>query len=387
MKNSHGRFFFLLFVALVSLLDATQNKYCSYKIQSSKTKDIVLYEPVSISFYTRQKTDTEMMFFDLKPLKSEDYEIIAINEKRHEYNYHDAEKSFEFLLIPKKAGTLKVRFDFSIRRASDDAVAQAYVGSRDNVKSIPTIKVHIAQAIVELQVKNLSKNVDAIGDFTLKMKLDKEKSNSYDAINVVYTLSGKGYLKETYQPLKNIQGVSLFKGKKETPPRASKEGFFYNKEWSYALVATKDFTLPSANLSLYEHQHKKYTLLQTAQKKIQIQAIDTHNLLDQQEYPEQQNYQKYLGYIYNILLFIAGFILAKILDFFPKKEINKKQCCELIQKSKTPKELLNNSLAVRIKAGLDEEINQLESMVYKHSSSKDFHKIKTNILEKLKKLN
>jgi len=387
MKNNHGNIFLFLslFLSVFLQADVLQNRYCSYTIKSSKTTNIKLHEPISISFYARQKLHNEMMFFDFKAKASDAYEIVSVKEKRHEYNYHDAEKRFQFLLIPKQTGTITVDFDFSIRRASDDAVAQAYVGSRDNVKSIPTIKVNIAQPIITLDVQKLNDNADAVGNFTLNMKLDKKKSNSYDAINVVYTLEGKGFLHKNFQPLNTIEGISIFKGVKQNEPKATLEGYIYHKEWSYALVAEKDFTIPSVSLKYYDFKKQTYHTLKTMKEDIKIHKLKIKNLLDDIETPSQENnYKQYIDYIYNLLLFIAGFIVAKLLNLVPKKSKKKHSCCEKVQKSKTPKELLNNSLGFSRKVHLEVEIAELENIVYKKTSSKEFLEIKRAIVKKIK---
>ena len=385
MKNIHGKIFLLLFL-IFSFLQAEENRYCSYNLESSKYQNIVLNEPIKISFFTRQKLHNEVMFFDLIAKSSDAYKIISINEKRYEYNYHDAQKEFEFLLIPKKSGKIKVDFKFNIRRASDDAVAIAYVGSRDNVKSIPTVKVHIASPSLTLNVKQLSKDVDAIGNFSLSMKLEKSSSNSYDAINVVYTLEGQGVLDKKFEPIQKIKDVSIFRGMKESKPRATKNGYIYKKEWSYALIGAKSFTLPSVTLSTYNYKTQQFIKRQTEEKNIKITALNINNLLDDRDAPQTAiDYKEYINYLYNILIFIAGFVLAKLLDFIPKKATKREECCKLVSAAKTPKELLNASLRFTKDVDLKEEINSLEVMVYKRKTSKNIAALKAAIIKKIDK--
>ena len=385
MKNIHGKIFLLLLLAF-SLSHAEENRYCSYNLISSKYKNIVLNEPIKISFFTRQKLHNEVMFFDLIAKSSDAYEIISINEKRHEYNYHDAQKEFEFLLIPKKSGKIKVNFNFNIRRASDDAVAVAYVGSRDNVKSIPTVKVHIASPSLTLNVKQLSTDVDAIGNFSFSMKLDKRSSNSYDAINVVYTLEGRGILDEKFEPIQEIKDISIFRGIKESKPRATKNGYIYKKEWSYALIGAKSFTLPSVTLSTYNYKTQQFIKRQIEEKNIKITALNINNLLDDRDAPQTViDYKEYINYLYNILIFIAGFVLAKLLNFIPKKATKREECCKLISAAKTPKELLNASLRFAKDVDLKEEINSLELIVYERKTSKNIAALKAAIIKKINK--
>ena len=386
MKPNLGKRLLLLLLFFTAFLQAQSNPYCTYTIKSSKSSDILINEPISIVFNTRQKLHNEVMFFDLKAQESDDYEIISIKEDRHEFNYHDAKKEFEFLLIPKKEGTLKVNFSFDIRRASDDAVSQAYVGSRDNVKSIPTIKVHIAKPSVQLQVKRPTQETDAVGHFSLKVNLDKQHSNAYDAINLVYTLDGKGYLNEAYAPIKEIKGVSIFKGIKEVPKKATSQGYIYHKEWSYALVSDKDYTIPSVSLNVYHPKLKKYIQQTTASYAISITPLNVENILDDKEAPENPYQLKnFIQYIYYLLIFIAGFLTAYLWQNLPKKLSKKEVCCQLVMESKTPKEALMASLKFNNKGLLQEEINQLEQMVYNSASRSNFKQVKAEIITKIKR--
>jgi len=384
MKNIHGKLLLFLLLIVVEL-SAKESPFCSYKISSSK-ESAVVHEAVNISFVTRQKIHNEVMFFDFKPLPSDAYEIISIKEKRSEFNYHDAKKEFEFLVIPKRAGVIKVAFDFRIRRASDDAVAQAYRGSRDNVKSIPTIKVHIDTPTVLINVKKLSKSVDAVGDFTFELKMDKTTHvNSYDRLNLVYTLKGTGFLDKDFEPIKEIDGVSIFRGTKIKTPRATQDGYIYQKEWSYALVADKNYTIPTVTLKTYNYKDKEFVNRVTKARKIEVTKLKIADLVDDEDIPNSSiNFEKYIKYLYNLLIFIAGFLFAILLQYFKRKSSPKTVCCQEIHNTKTAKELLLKTTLYIDKVDLKEEIKALEELVYKKSVQNNFITLKKQILAKLK---
>jgi hypothetical protein len=145
---------------IIFSLDAQESKYCSYELTSSK-KTAVINEPLNITFKAREKINNEVIFFDFLPIKSKDYEIVSITDKRHEFNYHDAQKEFSYLLFGKIAKKTEVKFHFTIRIASDDGIAQAYTGGRDNVKSIPTTDIDMGEISIFIDIKPLEKKVDA----------------------------------------------------------------------------------------------------------------------------------------------------------------------------------------------------------------------------------
>ena len=384
MKNDLGRSLLLLLLLAMTLY-AKESKYCSYEISSNKS-EVMLYEAVAIHFQARQKIHNEVMFFDLKPQKKSDYEVVLLNEKRYEFNYHDAKKSFDFLIIPKRSGTLTISFDFQIRRASDDAVAQAYTGSRDNVKSIPTIKVPIDTPSIALHVNNPTQPIEATGDFSLKMKIDKESSNAYDAINVVYTLNGTGYLDEHFEPLKNLDGPSIFKGEKASPKLATKNGWRYHKEWSYAIVSDKGFTIPMVRLQYYNFNQKEYLSATTPSKSISITPIDTATLLDDDEYPKGEiDFRAYLHYLYYLIMFIAGFLAAKALEYLPQKfkRSDKEVCCKAIRKSSNAQELLKAVMPYVERYNIDKEMQEIERLLGSKGSKASLEALKRALLKKI----
>jgi len=383
MKKTHGNILIILLIFFTLTLNA-DNEYCTYSIKSSKSS-VVVNEPLYITFHTRQKKHSEVMFFDLLPVKSDSYDAILLHGKRHEFNYHDAEKTFTFLVFAKKSGNIKVSFDFSIRRASDDAVAQAYVGSRDNVKSIPTIKVDIAKSSVNLSVSKLEADTNAIGNFNLNMHLDKNSSDSYDAINVTYYLSGTGYIDENYRPLKEIKGTSIFEGFSEKEPLAVKNGFIYKKEFKYAIIAKEDFTIKPAELKLFNTEKNRYEIKSTPQKDVKITPLDIKTLLDEIELPKAANFEKYISYIYNILIFIAGFLTALLYKSMTKKRVKtkKENCCEYIRKSTTAQEALKALIPMMNRDDIRDEIQRLESIAYSNKEVSAFKEIKADIIKKL----
>jgi len=384
MKNTLGKLLLISLLLFGFSLYGTESQYCTYNLWSSK-QNIQVNEPISISFSTIQKVHNEVIFFDLTPHKSQDYEIINIKEKRHEFDYHNAKKDFEFLFFAKKSGQISVKFDFQIRRASDDAVKQAYVGSRDNVKSIPTLKVHIGTPTLKFNVSSLKKDTDAVGNFKLSMSLDKNESNSYDALNVVYRIKGTGYLNKEYEPFQKIEGVSIFKGIKEQTPRATKNGYIYNKEWSYALVSNKNITIPKVSLHTYNPTSGKYNLKEQNATVVKINVLDIASLVDEEESPQSGfNYKQYLAYIYNTLIFAAGFLLAKTLPYLTQRTSKKEHCCMQIAQAKNAKELLMYSMKYVTQVNITKEIEALEELQYRGESNRSLSTLKAAIIQKIK---
>jgi hypothetical protein len=381
MKKDLGKFILVLF--MIFSLDAQESKYYSYELTSSK-KTAVINEPLNITFKARQKTNDEEMFFDFLPIKSKDYEIVSITDKRYEFNYHDAQKEFSYLLFGKIAKKTEVKFHFTIRIASDDGVAQAYTGGRDNVKSIPTTDIDMGEISIFIDIKPLEKKVDAVGKFTLNMKIDKHKLKPYDTLNIVYKLKGIGYLDAEFEPLKNINGVHIFK-ETNNKVKITNKGYSYNKEWNYALIGNSKYEIPKTILHTFDPKNSIYKDIKLQKIKVDIIQPDIKNLLDSKEYPNTKvNLTKYIDYLYSLIIFIAGFLASKLLKYIPKKpkEVDAENL-KNIKKAKTEKELLKILMNYKDDINLYDEIDELEQLIYAKSISKDIDKIKKSIIKKL----
>ncbi|MFK5937049.1 MAG: hypothetical protein QM497_01520 [Sulfurimonas sp.] len=310
MKKSLGSIF--LFLLFSSVLVA-QTSLADFSLTSNKSTALVK-EAVKITFDVKQKNHTNVMFFFLEPLSNEDYEIKLLNKKTIQTAYHDYATTFTYLLFPLKAKKITVSFDFTIKIASDKAVAQVYEGGRDNTKWIETTDTHIKLKPLSIDIQEPQQAVDLVGDFTLTSKLSKSEITQYDSTNIIYKLKGRGYKDASFNILKEIPEVDIFSQMTDAYSKATKNGYVINRDYNYALVAKKDFDIPSVTLHAYSPRKHKYYTLKAEKKHIKVTQIETASLLDDKEYPQTKeiDFEFYKNILIAILIFIGGFVTAKI---------------------------------------------------------------------------
>jgi len=378
MKNTLGNI--ILFTLLSIALNA--NELAEFNLTANKTSPYVK-EAVEITFKAHQKERNDVMFFFLTPKKSNDYTIVLLQKEAKELDYHEKEAEFHYLLFPLKSGEIYVDFDFIIKVASDDAVAQVYTGSRDNVKWIETDDTKIVLSPLKLNVKALEKNVDLVGDFTINSKIDKTKAIAYENINLKYNLKGIGFDKFEHEPLEKLQGVEIFQEIITHNNKATKDGYKIQKEFNYALIADKNFTIPSKTLFCYSPKKKHYYQLNTKAYTITIDSLPQSKLIDKREYPQREDYsENFKNFIIYILIFIAGYITAKInLPLHLKNKLKYKD----IKESTSAKELLYILMHSYSDKNLEHYYNLLEDIAYNKKAKKSFSKIKREILKELHK--
>jgi hypothetical protein len=377
MKNILGKIL-LIFFSMSLPLFASQLAEFSFSLSK---KNPFEKEAVEIIFKAHQKDKTDVMFFFLKPKKSPNYKIVLLQKEAQELAYHEKETEFRYLLFPLKSGKVKVEFDFVIKVASDKAVAQVYEGSRDNVKWIETDNTEIQLKPLELDVKKLKKDVALVGDFKLSSKIDKTSLKAYESVNIKYNLQGIGFDEFSITPIDNIKDVAIFSDVIKHYNKATKDGYKIQREFSYALISAKSFTIPSKEILCFSPKKQKYYTLKTKSYTIDIKTIPQSQLIDKREYPQSTDYsQSFKTFLIYLFIFIAGYISAKI--ELPSKK-RKKQPFSDIQASKNPKELLYILMHSYTQSGLEEFYTELENMVYGEKSKAGFTKIKERILKRL----
>ena len=373
MKHTLGKM--TLFILLSLTLYA--NELAEFSLTTDK-KSPYEKEAVEITFHARQIKHDNVMFFFVTPKKSANYKIVLLQKEAKELAYHDKEAEFHYLLFALKSGKINVEFNFVIKVASDDAVAQVYTGSRDNVKWIETDDTEISVKPLVLDVKKLSKNVDLVGDFTLTQKIDKESAKAYEKINIKYFLKGIGFDDFNIDPLGDIEGVDIFTDVIKHANKATKEGYKIQREFNYAIIAPKNFTIPATKIECFSPAKNRFYTLTTKPHTIDVQALPKSELLDKEEYPKQENYSKEsTNFFIYLLIFIAGYISAKINIKIPFIE---KHRYKDIQKSNNPKDLLYTLMHSYADRGLEHYYAPLEDMAYGKKGKKSFAKIKREIL-------
>ncbi|MBU0631604.1 BatD family protein [bacterium] len=376
MKKNLGKILlFLIFPLIVSADLAT------YSLTSNK-KDVYTKEAVEITFTALQKDHTDEMFFFLEPKKSDKYEIALLDTNTKKISYHNQTTSFKYLLFPLKEGEIDVEFDFTIKVASDDAVAQIYTGGRNNVKWIDTTDTKVKIKPLRLHVKPLKEDVQLVGDFSITSNIQSTNVNSYGSANIRYTLSGVGYNEKEFDLLKKIDDVTIFSEVSDDILKNKSEGSEIKREFSYALVAKKDFTIPSLIIKAYSPKYNRYYTLKTESYDIKVSSIDPSTLVDDKEFPQEKDYDftTLKDIFIASLIFLAGFVTAKLSSDIRFKKSAKKQKFKDIKDAKTAKELILVLLQNYKESHLIKYIDELEAAQYKHSG-RSFKEIKNEILK------
>jgi hypothetical protein len=327
-----------------------------------------LKEGVILDVNITQRDNSCVMFFKFSPKKSRDYSFKLLSFIENE-EYHNLKHQYRYIIYPLKSGKVNLEFDFIKSITTDEKVAYAISGDRDNVKALSKQDIEVELDPIELNVKKLPKGTNLVGDFSLSYKLDKNSSTPYEPIYLDIKLEGEGYL-EKFDIIKEKKGYTLFKQIKE-----SDNGIY----WEYALVGQKSFKIDEVLLKAFNPKDKKEYTLKIPEIEIDIKEENiSKTKIEKSRESKSFNFSYILTILSYIGVFILGLIFPKDLIYKLKKEENSFR--EKVKSAKDIKELLK-ILILEDREKYSKIIEKLEVNIYQNKSI-ELEEIKREILKK-----
>ncbi len=330
MKKNLGKILFMLF-ALGNLQASV------FKSDIAVTNhNPFLKEAVDITVTLMQTDRSDIMYFTLQPKKNKDFLLILDSEDEQSHDIHQKKMRYHYTFYPLKEGNISLTFDVKAAMVNENNLAKYNTGSADELTALESKSYHDTLKPIIFHVKPIKNNITLVGDFSLSSKLDKTHITSNDQLNLTYTLKGEGYnphIKTLLPPIDNVETFLEI-----TQDDTSTQSFHY------ALIAQNDFMLPSVGINCFSPKKQKYYKLKTAAQKIHVTPVNIQTLVDKKSSLPQKAWdiQAWLPYLNGFLLFLAGFLSAKlnVTHYFRKKVIPSSPLQTKIKLAKDPKELL-----------------------------------------------
>ena len=343
-------------------------------------KNLYLHQSSVLTMQCRFSKEGKNDDVEFSPPKNSSFSFELLSEKRH-FDGDLQTLTYKYLIFAKEEGAHEIHLQPVMLFTSQSAIDNVIVG-RDNVNDLEVQREEVK--ITPIRVTVDKTNAKLTGKMVLNTELDLDEVSAYEPVHLEVSLNGKGNLQDLRALSFEIDGVQVFADKVEENLELSESG--YKGQWlqRFAFVGKKDFVIPSVSFKYFDLEDKKIKYLKTEAFKIKVKTdgIKREDLIDEVNSPSSKiDFSAYLEYIYYVLTFFAGFIVAKLVRL-PSKQTPKTTKGEKIKKAKTAKELLE--VLVSCDSGLfQEEIDELEEVVYKKKSL-SISSLKTRALSRLK---
>ncbi len=301
MKNNLGKILVILIFLCVDAMAST------YKWSASANKNVAMTnEAIYLKYVCEYSDRAELYNIEFNPVvDNEKYTIELLSEQEKIVNAKKV-NIFEFVLFIKEAGKQKFVFDTTMKKTNKDSIENTVLG-RDNADYEEFSKRIIRQDAIVIDIKKSA--LCLVGTFELEVKKGEPSLNSYEPYNLELIIKGSG----NFQALKAIEfeidGVKVFSQKAIDAITLTKDGYRGSRSQKFAFVSEKNFKIPKQSIKYYDL--KERTIKELAVEEIEVEvtpAYKKEQLLDAID----ESFSFSYDFLYYILTFIAGFLVAKI---------------------------------------------------------------------------
>ncbi|MDO9267414.1 MAG: hypothetical protein Q7U00_10065 [Sulfurimonas sp.] len=332
MKKNLGRAVLAMLIFLhVEIFASTY----TWNATSNKTTAYV-NEPIYLKYICEFSDSAELFIIDFNI--AGDYEKYRVKNLRENQSIVDGKKinSYEFVAYAKKAGEIKFDFEAVMKQTNKESVENMVIG-RDNMKKGEFVKKTVKQKILTAEIKET--NSTLVGEFSIDIKKNEPRVKAYEPYHMQIIIKGNGNF-EDLKPLSfNIEGVKVFAGEVEQKHELNENG--QSGEWSqkFAFVSEKDFKIPEVKIEYLNLREQKIDSLLLDSVDVSVEkGFAKEELLDK---ADDKSFKFNYNYLYGILIFIGGFLAAKIKIKSSKTTKNKKELFhQKIDEAKSLEELM-----------------------------------------------
>lgn len=329
---------------------------------SLKEKQLYQHQATTLSMQCRFDKSGKNDDVEFTPPKDSAFDFEMLSENRR-FEGEIQIINYEYLLFAKKAGAFTLILEPKMLFTTQSAIDNVIIG-RDNVNDLETEK-EIAK-IDPIHINVLQTDSSLTGQLSLRTKNDIQVASAYEPVHLEITIEGSGNLQAIEDLKFDIENVEVFSDEAEKSYALSTKGYTGTWTQRFAFVAKDSFVIPAVSITYFDPVLKQKRELKSEAVNIKINAdgIKVEDLVDKVNLPSQKiDFSAYLEYLYYLLTFISGFIVAKLVRL-PQKMKQKKEKGVRIKEAKTAKELLS-ALMNCDKSLFSAEIELLEAAVYK----------------------
>jgi hypothetical protein len=300
MRNTLGRGFIFIFVLHLSLFASTY-KWSSFV----NKKEAYTNEAIYLKYICEFSDESELYVLEFNPISSNDtYDLELLSETQRVIDEKRI-NTYEFVLFVKKAGKFNLELETNVKKTNKDSIENSVLG-RDNANYEEFSSTLYKHEKISLDI--LDANASLVGDFQLSVKKDEAKVKAFEPYHLEVIIKGKGNFSQIDDLHFSIKNTKVFTQMPTRELVLSKDG--YGGVWSqkFAFVGENNFTIPSLRLEYFDlvEKRKKELLFEAINVNV-VKGYKKEELLD-----EVEEFHFPFEYLYYVLSFLFGFVVAKI---------------------------------------------------------------------------
>jgi hypothetical protein len=289
------------------ILLQTQLGASSYEWQAKVNKtQAYMNEAINLEYVCTFSDKAELYAIDFNPVsENEKYTIKLLNKNTKTLNGKRV-SSYEYVAYVHQPGELRFDFDVSMKKTTRDSIENTVIG-RDNGEYAEYATELIK--VPQLMVNVLEHNASIVGTLAMEVTKDEPKVKAYEPYHMEIKFSGNANFEQLQPFVFEIEGVKVFSQAPDVNVKRTKDGNEGTWSQKFAFVGTKDFVIPEISREYFDLKNSHLEELRHEKTQVSVTAsFAKEELLDE----EVQTTAFHTEYIYYLLTFTAGFLLAKI---------------------------------------------------------------------------
>ncbi|MCK9474222.1 hypothetical protein [Sulfurimonas sp.] len=328
MRRDLGKIILTIFILLQAEVFASAY---TWSATSNKTEAFV-QEAIHLKYVCNFTNASELYTIEFNP--AGEYEKFTLKNLRQSEHIVEGKRvnSYEFVAFAKEAGDIEFDFEAIIKKTTKESIENTVIG-RDNVQKEDFTKETIKQKVLRVSIKET--NTPLVGDFAVEVKKNEPKVKAYEPYHMEVAIKGVGNF-EALKPIEfNIEGVRVFAEEAAQNYKLSEDGLHGEWRQKFAFVAEKDFRVPKIEIEYFSLSEQKLQKLVINALDVSVEAgFKKEELLDEES---KSGFEFDYSYLYYMLVFIAGFLAAKIK--IKKRALKQNSDEEFVQKVQEAKSL------------------------------------------------
>ena len=367
----------------------TKSKYIDFTIDVTN-KELYVGEQTIFTLIFKYRKDLQIVDLGFtEPVFSGFWSKQLTQPKKYDEGLFIVQE-LKYVIFPQKSGKIDIpalRVDVSLLDDRDNGMS--FFGPPRRVEKIYSNELN-------LNVKNLPKNIFLIGEFTISDTIDKKVIKAGDALNFEIQIQGRGNIDDVPELTLDIPNATIYENKavKTYDMTNGIYGGVYKK--SFSIVASEDIEVPSITLKYFDIKDKTIKELKTLKYDIKVEQNSVLKN-EVQLYKQQKSTNVEVTEVINvikttdnqkILYFFFGFIVSAlifglllyVIKLKAIKNVKELPLEKEVKKAKSISELLNILISY---INVDDDLDKLIYALEKNKNEK-FKEIKNNILVVIK---
>lgn len=352
----------------------SQSKDADFVLSLSANKEeLYVGETFELTLTFKQRDDASAIDSKFTPPEFKGFWVRGESAPQKRQDKNHITTTMVYTLLPQRVGELEIS-RAKMEVAQRDKRVDSWGGF------MPTVKwrSYFSDELF-FNVKPLPEGVTLVGDFEIKLLLEKDEINANEALNAVIEISGEGNFEDIKSFKPYIDAVGVFEEKVVI------EGSKLSQK--IAFVAENDFVIPPFEITYFDIKTKEIKSISTKELHVRVKNAKPEAELNIKTADEQttQNSAVIQGDGYNkaslFMALIAGVFLGIILMLL-KPFLNFKR--EKKSSIKEPRTLLAKLLPYKDNEEVRGVIEKLEQNIYTNKSVDIDKKALRELLKRLK---